>query len=71
VETGQYIYYYVDDAGKEWAVFIEKYFKDYYELRTAYRVDCPGPYECEEDGKDYNTIIAKWLCEKFKQISLY
>ncbi|MGC1120424.1 MAG: hypothetical protein WBA22_04960 [Candidatus Methanofastidiosia archaeon] len=69
--SGRYIYYYVDDAGKEWAVFIEKYYKDLYQLITAYRVDCRPPYECREDGKDYSTIIGKWLCEKFKQISLY
>jgi len=31
--TGQYIYYYVDDAGKEWAVFIKKYAKKEF-LRT-------------------------------------
>ena len=42
--TGQYIYYFVDDTGKEWAVFIKKFGNtEYYELRTAYRVDCPPP----------------------------
>jgi hypothetical protein len=70
-ETGQYIYYYVDDAGKEWAVFIRKYWKDYYELRTAYRVDCKPPYKCRRDGSDQFTIIDKWLCERFEQISIY
>jgi hypothetical protein len=69
--TGRYIYYYVDDAGEEWAVFIRNYKKDLYELRTAYRVDCEPPYKCEVDKEDYFTIIDKWLCEKFVQISIY
>ncbi|MBU7039066.1 MAG: hypothetical protein HXS52_14150 [Theionarchaea archaeon] len=70
-KTGRYIYYYVDDAGKEWAVFIEKYYKGFYQLISAYRVDCPPPYKCREDGSNRLTIIAKWLCEKFRQISIY
>jgi hypothetical protein len=69
--TGRYIYYYVDDAGEEWAVFIRNYQKDLYELRTAYRVDCPPPYKCRKDGSDHLTIIGKWLCEEFVQISIY
>lgn len=70
-ETGQYIYYLIDDAGKEWAIFIEKYEYKYYQLITAYRVDCPSPYRCKTDGKDYPTIIEKWICEGFKLISLW
>jgi hypothetical protein len=70
-DTGQYIYYYVDDAGKEWAVFIRKYWKEFYELRTTYRVDCEPPYKCRKDGSDQLTIISKWLCEEFVQISIY
>jgi hypothetical protein len=69
--TGRYIYYYVDDAGEEWAVFIRNYQKDLYKLRTAYRVDCPPPYKCRKDGSDHLTIIGKWLCEEFVQISIY
>jgi len=68
--TGQYIYYYVDDTGKEWAVFIREYAKNkFYELRTAYRVDCKPPYKC--GGKDFNTVIKKWICEGFQLISLW
>lgn len=68
--TGQYIYYYVDNAGKEWAVFIRKYAgKKFYELRTAYRVDCKPPYKC--GGEEFETIIEKWICEGFKLISLW
>ena len=69
--TGRYIYYYVDEAGGEWAVFIEKYYKDYYQLITAYRVDCDPPYECRKDKSKKLTIIDKWLCEQFVQISIY
>ena len=70
--SGQYIYYYIDDSGKEWGVFIRKWGKTkYYELRTAYRADCGPPFECEVDGNSYNTIIDKWICEGFKVISLW
>ncbi|MBU7023601.1 MAG: hypothetical protein HXS40_05485, partial [Theionarchaea archaeon] len=68
---GQYIYYYIDDAGKEWAVFIRKYYKEFYELRTAYRVDCRPPYICNTAKDKYSTIVGKWLCEGFKLISPY
>jgi hypothetical protein len=69
--TGRYIYYYVDDAGEEWAVFIRNYQKDLYELRTAYRVDCPPPYKCKPKNQEFLTIIEKWDCEGFKLISIY
>ena len=70
--TGQYIYYYLDDAGREWAAFIRKWGKTkFYELRTAYRVDCPPPYECKTTGQKFNTVIGKWLCEGFKLIGLW
>lgn len=69
--TGRYIYYYIDDTGKEWAVFIRNLKKDLYELRTAYRVDCYKHY-CKEDKEYYTSIIDKWLtCEKFILISIY
>jgi hypothetical protein len=68
--NGQYIYYYVDSSHKEWCVFMKKWGKtQFYELRTAYRVDCGPPYTCK--GKDYNTVIEKWICEGFKIISPY
>jgi hypothetical protein len=70
-DTGRYIYYYVDDAGEEWVVFIGNYKKDLYELRTAYRVDCPPPYKCKPKNKEFLTIIEKWFCEGFKLISIY
>jgi hypothetical protein len=70
-DSGQYIYYYIDDSGKEWGVFIRKYKDKYYELRTAYRVDCGPPFKCGVDGKNYNTIIDKWICEGFRLISLW
>jgi hypothetical protein len=70
--TGQYIYYYLDDDGKEWAAFIKKWGKTkFYELRTAYRVDCPPPYECKTTGEKFSTIIDKWFCEGFKLINLW
>jgi hypothetical protein len=68
--SGQYVYYFIDDSGKEWAVFIRKWGETkYYELRTAYRADCGPPFKCDADGKTYNTIFEKWLCEEFKVIS--
>jgi len=70
--TGQYIYYYVNNAGKEWCIFIEEYENKYYELITAYRVDCGPPYKCRDrNGKvhEFETIIKKWLCEGFILIS--
>ncbi|MGD2249796.1 MAG: hypothetical protein PVF58_15415 [Candidatus Methanofastidiosia archaeon] len=70
-EFGQWIYYYVDARGKEWTVFIRKYGNEnFYELRTAYRVDCPPPYECKPTGEEFTTIIGKWLCEGFKLINI-
>ncbi|KYK37679.1 MAG: hypothetical protein AYK18_18250 [Theionarchaea archaeon DG-70] len=66
--NGQYVYYFVDDAGKEWAVFIEEYENKYYQLITAYRADC-APFRCRKDNKDYSSILEKWLCEGFIQIS--
>jgi hypothetical protein len=70
--NGQYIFYYVDSAHKEWCVFVKKWGKtQFYELRTAYRMDCPPPYMCENTGKGYDTIIEKWICEGFKLISLW
>jgi hypothetical protein len=69
--SGQYIFYYVDEIGKEWCVFVEEYENDYYQLITAYRVDCPSPYRCRTDGNDYPTIIEKWICEGFKLISFW
>jgi hypothetical protein len=65
----RYIYYFVDSAGKEWAVFIELYEYKYYQLITAYRVDCPPPYKCGIKNKEYPTIIEKWDCEGFVLIS--
>jgi hypothetical protein len=63
--TGQYIYYYIE-KGKEWVVFTRKYRNtEFYELRTAYRADCPGPYKCIINGIYYNTLIDKWICEGF------
>jgi hypothetical protein len=64
----RYIYYFVDSAGKEWAVFIELYENKYYQLITAYRVDCPPPYKCGKKN-EYPTIIEKWDCEGFVPIS--
>ncbi len=71
--SGQYVYYYVDNMGKEWAVFIEEYENRYYQLITAYRADC-SPFTCiDKDGTkhEYFKIIEKWLCEGFKLISLW
>ncbi len=69
--TGQYIYYLVDNEGKQWAVFIRKYGNTgLYELRTAYRVDCPLPYICDTTGEPFDTIIEKWICEGFNLINL-
>lgn len=68
--SGQYVYYYVDSLGKEWAVFVEEYENDYYQLITAYRADC-APFRCRKDNKDYNSIFEKWLCEGFKLVSLW
>ncbi len=70
--TGQYIYYYVANAGKEWAVFIEEYENKYYELITAYKVDCGPPYKCRDKSgeiHEFETIIKKWICEGFILIS--
>ncbi len=68
--NGQYVYYYVDSLGKEWAVFVEEYENDYYQLITAYRADC-APFRCRKDNEDYNSIFKKWLCEGFKLVSLW
>lgn len=65
--TGQYIYYYVH-SGKEWGVFVEEYENRYYQLITAYRADC-SPFKCE--GKEFNTVLEKWICEGFKLISFW
>jgi hypothetical protein len=67
--SGQYIYYFIDDSGKEWGVFIRKWGETkYYELWTAYRADCGPPFKCDVDGNSYNTILDKWFCEGFKVI---
>ncbi|MGD2248732.1 MAG: hypothetical protein PVF58_10025 [Candidatus Methanofastidiosia archaeon] len=73
-KIGRWIYYYVDARGKEWTVFIRKYGNEnFYELRTAYRVDCKPPYWCKKPKTNEKikclTIIEKWLCEGFKLIS--
>ncbi|MBU7046477.1 MAG: hypothetical protein HXS54_08575, partial [Theionarchaea archaeon] len=71
-DAGQYVYYFIDDSGKEWGVFIRKWGETkYYELRTAYRADCGPPFKCDVNGKNYDTIIDKWICEGFKLISLW
>jgi len=49
--NGQYVYYFVDDLGKEWTVFVEEHENKYYQLRTAYMADC-FPFVC----KDKNDI---------------
>ncbi len=71
--NGQYVYYFVDSAGKEWAVFVEEYENKYYELKTAYRADC-APFVCKDKNgiiHEYYQIIEKWLCEGFQLISLW
>jgi hypothetical protein len=71
--TGQYVYYYVDDLGMEWAVFVEEYENDYYQLITAYRADC-SPHICidiNNEKHEFQRIIKKWLCEGFKLVSLW
>jgi hypothetical protein len=66
--SGQYIYYFIDESGKEWGVFIRKWGETkYYELWTAYRADCGPPFKCKD--KEFGSILDKWLCEEFKVIS--
>ncbi|MBU7048458.1 MAG: hypothetical protein HXS54_18655 [Theionarchaea archaeon] len=66
--SGRYIYYFIDDSGKEWGVFIRKWGETkYYELRTAYRADCGPPFTCKD--REFGSILGKWLCEGFEVIS--
>jgi hypothetical protein len=66
--SGQYIYYFIDESGKEWGVFIRKWGETkYYELRTAYRADCGPPFTCKD--REFGSILDKWLCEGFEIIS--
>jgi hypothetical protein len=59
----------MDSSGKEWGVFIKEYKNKYYELRTAYRVDCGPPFRCKD--REFNSILDKWICEGSKVISLW
>jgi hypothetical protein len=69
-DVRQYLYYYTDNVGKEWIVIVREYKNRYYQLITAYRVDCLGPYECGEKPP-VQTYIDKLLCDGFRLINLW
>ena len=70
--SGQYVFYFKQFLGDklvEWAVFVEEYENDYYQLITAYKADCK-PFMC--GGKKYKTILEKWIeCEEFELVSFW
>jgi hypothetical protein len=72
LEANEYLFYFIDEMKKEWAVFIREYKNTgIFELRTAFRIDCPSPHICiNKEGRiyEYDTIIEKWICQGFIEI---
>jgi hypothetical protein len=70
--ASQYLYYY-RSLSKEWVVIIRKIGNTgIYELRTAYRVDCPLPEECKKGNKTIkvNSYLDILECQGFELVNI-